>query len=694
MVMMNDTCKIAKLLIVDDEVELMTALTDILNSQGYNATGFSNGRDAIQALKKECYDIVLTDLMMPEMDGISFLRAAQELDSNLVGIIMTGQGTVHTAVESMKMGAFDYILKPFKLPNLLPVLYRAMDARRLKLENIQLREAVEIYELSMVMAYSQDSRMILNKTLDAAIKQCQADEGSIMLPTNDDKELYVAVVRGDGRETIMGERIPMGQKVAGWVASHHESVTIEGCVDDERFRLTRPKSGIQRSISIPIIIGGKIIGILNINFKKEARPLSLGQIKSLNILLNIAGTALQNTRLHEELKKMEAQFFQAQKMEAIGVLASGIAHDFNNILYAMMGYAQMAEKNAPAEIVEYLNEILTAGSRAKDLIGQILTFSRHTDEEKTPVSLEDLIKETLRMIRASLPANVEIKSNISPKAGAVMASFSQMHQVLVNLCTNAGYAMHDTGGVLTIDLKEVMISDSEATSDLELYPGPHVMLSVTDTGCGIDKDSITKIFDPFFTTKPKGEGTGMGLAVVHGIIKSHGGKVTIASEPGKGSAFHIFLPKLESKVDESKEKMTKQKMIGGDERILLVDDEAVLVKMQEKILTSLGYKITSHTQPVLALELFRSDPNAFDLVISDMSMPRMSGVNLAEEIHMIKPDIPVIILSGFIPDIEQEKTSAIGIRSFIQKPASIGQMAGSIREALAIKGGSQYAIQG
>ncbi|MFA6009309.1 MAG: response regulator [Desulfobacteraceae bacterium] len=686
--MMNGTCKIAKLLILDDEVELMTALTDILNSQGYEATGFSNGRDAIQALKKECFDIVLTDLMMPEMDGISFLHAAKEIDSNLVGIIMTGQGTVHTAVESMKMGAFDYILKPFKLPNLLPVLYRAMDTRRLRLENIQLQEAVEIYELSMAMAYSQDSRMILNKTLDAAIKQCHADEGSIMLPTNDDKELYVAVVRGDGRENIMGERIPMGQKVAGWVASHQESVSIEGCAEDERFRFIRPRTDILRSLSIPIIIGGKIIGILNINFKKEVRPLSLGQIKSLNILLNIAGTALQNTRLNDEIKKMESQLYQAQKMEAIGVLAGGIAHDFNNILFAIMGYAQMAEKKAPAEIGEYLHEVLTACNRAKDLIGQILTFSRHTDEEKTSVSLDALIKETLRMIRASLPANVEIKSNISAKKGTVMASFSQMHQVLVNLCTNAGYAMHDTGGILNIDLKEIMISDSEATSDLEIYPGPHLMLTVSDTGCGIDKETIDKIFDPFFTTKPKGEGTGMGLAVVHGIIKSHGGKITVSSEPGKGTTFSILLRKLETKVDESNEKMAKKKIMGGDERILLVDDEAVLSKMQGKILTGLGYKVTTQTQPVAALELFRSDPNGYDLVITDMSMPRMSGMEFAEEIHTIRPDMSVIILSGFIPEIDQEKTRAIGIRNFIQKPASVEHMADSIREALALKGES------
>jgi len=682
--MMNNTSKIAKILIVDDEIELMKALTDILRSQDYDATGFSSGKEAMEALKRDCFDILLTDLMMPEMDGISLLRAAQEIDPNLVGIIMTGQGTVHTAVEAMKIGAFDYILKPFKLPSLLPALYRAMEARRLKLENIQLKEAVEIYELSMIMAYSQDPRLILNKSLDAAINQCQADEGSIMLPTKDGNELYVAAVRGFGRENIMGERIPVGHKIAGWVASSYETVSIEGGVADERFKNVKLRSDILRSISIPMIIGGQIIGVLNLNFIKESRPLSLGQIKSLNILINIAATALQNARLHEEVKKAEAQLYQAQKMEAIGVLAGGIAHDFNNILYAMLGYTQMAEKNAPEEIRDYLKEVLIAGHRAKDLIRQILTFSRHSEEEKSPVRLAPIIKESIKLMRASLPANVEIKSNISTENGTVMASLTQIHQVLINLCTNAGYAMRDNGGVLTIDLKEKIINDSAATSHIDLYPGSYMMLSITDSGIGVDKNIIEKIFDPFFTTKPKGEGTGMGLAVVHGIVKSHGGKITVYSEPGKGTVFHIYLPELKAGVEAVKEKIEKR-IVGGNERILLVDDEEMLAIMQERLMTRLGYKVMIETRPVMALDIFRSDPNAFDLVITDMSMPQMTGVNLAEAIHAIRSDMPVIILSGFIPEYDQEKTRAIGIMDFIQKPVSVDLLAGAIRDALATK---------
>lgn len=682
--MLNDSSKIAKLLIVDDEVELMNALTEILKSQDYETVGFSSGKEALKALKSEYFDVLLTDLMMPEMDGISLLRAAREIDPNLVGIVMTGQGTVHTAVEAMKTGAFDYILKPFKLPNLLPVLYRAMEARRLRLENIQLKEAVEIYELSMAMAYSQDPRMILNKTLDAATRQCQADEGSIMLPTKDEKELYVAAVRGTGREGIMGERVPMGQKIAGWVASSCETVRIEGSVSDEKFKYARPRSDILRSISIPMIIGGKIVGILNLNFKKESRPLSLGQIKSLNILISIAATALQNAKLHEEVKKTEAQLHQAQKMEAIGVLAGGIAHDFNNILYAMLGYTQMAEKNAPEEIGDYLKEVMTAGNRAKDLIKQILTFSRHTEEEKSPVRLVSIIKESVKLMKASLPANIEIRSNISSESGTVMASLSQMHQVLINLCTNAGYAMRDSGGILTIDLKEILVSESQDHSETELYPGSYMLLTISDTGCGIDKGIMDKIFDPFFTTKPKGEGTGMGLAVVHGIIKSHGGKITLSSEQNKGTTFHIFLPQIKATMETVLEKNEKR-IIGGNERILLVDDEEMLAKMQERIMTRLGYKVTTETDPIKALEKFCAEPNAFDLIVTDMSMPKMTGINLAEKIHAKRHDLPIIILSGYIPEIDRETTKAIGIRNFIQKPVSVELLSGAIREALELK---------
>ena len=286
--------KVGHIIVVDDEAELMSALCEMLAGQGYETAGFLTGAEALAVLKEREFDLLLTDLMMPGMDGIELIRAGLEIDPNLIGIIMTGHGTVQTAVEAMKIGAFDYILKPFKLNTLLPLLSRAMQVRNLRLENMQLKETVAIHELGKAIAFSSDLNSILNKIADAALQQCSADEVSIMLPTKSGRELYVAVVRG-GRTENLGEHAPIEQGIAGWVARNRESVVFRGEVNDPRMAPIRPRNDIHTAVSMPMLSQGKLVGVLNVNITKSHRQFTLGQLKALSILVSIIAPILENT---------------------------------------------------------------------------------------------------------------------------------------------------------------------------------------------------------------------------------------------------------------------------------------------------------------------------------------------------------------------------------------------------------------
>lgn len=375
------------------------------------------------------------------------------------------------------------------------------------------------------------------------------------------------------------------------------------------------------------------------------------------------------------------ELVQASKMESIGTLASGIAHDFNNILAAIIGYAELAmsEVSELSLAKEDLEEVLKAGYRAKDLVKQILNFSRKSDGECSPVTLGTVIKESLKMLRSVIPANVHICQNIID-TGTVMVDPTHIHQVLMNICTNAVHAMGEAGGVLTIDLENEDITGNNA-SDQNLPAGRYSRLSISDTGQGMIPEVLDRIFDPYFTTKEPGCGTGLGLTVVQGIVKNFRGAVCCESEPGKGSSFHVYFPRVET-VDGSVEIMEERPLPGGNERILFVDDEPALAKMAERILKSQGYSVVSRTSSRDALEDFRKEPYGFDLVITDMTMPVMTGDRLAQSLMEIRRDIPVILCTGFSEHITEEKAKKIGIREFILKPLKKRELAHAIRKIL------------
>jgi CheY-like chemotaxis protein len=332
-------------------------------------------------------------------------------------------------------------------------------------------------------------------------------------------------------------------------------------------------------------------------------------------------------------------------------------------------------------IKEYLGEILTAAERARDLVKQILTFSRQKSEEQAPINVHIIIKEALKLLRASIPATIEIRRHIDTNCGQVLANPTQIHQIIMNLCTNAYYSMRESGGVLAVTLTSVVIHPNDRIKNIHLAPGRYLRLEVSDTGCGINPDVVSRIFEPYFTTKRLGEGTGLGLSVVHGIVKSHGGDITVYSESARGTTFHVYLPEIE-KITSTESLVNGEPLPRGTESVLIVDDEQAIVRMEEKILHLLGYSVTTCCDPEEALRIFTEDSGRFDLLITDMTMPHMTGAELAEQILKIQSDLPIILCTGYSEIIDREKAIGIGIHDYMMKPVIIYDLARVVRQAL------------
>lgn len=382
-----------------------------------------------------------------------------------------------------------------------------------------------------------------------------------------------------------------------------------------------------------------------------------------------------------ERKDLEEQLRQSHKMEAIGTLAGGIAHDFNNMLGIILGNTELAMDDVPEWNPARLNleEIKTASLRAKDVVRQLLSFARKTDQERKPVKINPIVTGALKLIRSSIPTSIEIRSNIPRDSAIILADPTQINQIMINLCTNAAHAMEEDGGVLEISLDSMTLDESTAQS-YELSPGRYVKLTINDTGHGIDPEIKDRIFDPYFTTREVGEGSGMGLAVVHGIVMNHKGAISVDSEVGKGATFNIFLPIVER--EPVPEVAIDEDLPTGKERVLFVDDEESIVKMGAQRLERLGYQVESTTSPLEALDLFRSKPDKFDLVITDLTMPKMTGDKLVKEILNIRLDMPIIICTGFSKKMDREKARAIGASGYLEKPHEKRNLAEMVRKVL------------
>jgi PAS domain S-box-containing protein len=417
--------------------------------------------------------------------------------------------------------------------------------------------------------------------------------------------------------------------------------------------------------------GIKKDGTIRIIEVSAAKSNYLGESVSLAYLRDIT-----------EYKNLEEQLRHSQKMEAMGVLAGGIAHDFNNILAAIIGFAEMVEEDIPQgkPKVQHVQRVINAASRGKELVQQILAFSRKTERARHPVSLSSIAEETSQLLRASIPTTIDIILNITATSDTILATPVEVQQILMNLATNAAFSMQEKGGVLRLSIKDIRIDPHSPFLEAEMIPGEYLQLEVGDTGLGMTHEVMERIFEPFFTTREVGKGTGMGLAVVYGIVKSLHGSIKVESEPGVGSTFSIYIPKIQDNAQT--ERFVSELSLRGKERVLFVDDEEFLVEWAKALLERLGYEVVALNDSTKAIEAFSTEPDVFDLVITDQTMPGITGLQLAREIRKIRPEIPIIICTGHSDAVTVDKLEEIGVRELLMKPLTRKELAESIHRVL------------
>jgi len=554
--------------------------------------------------------------------------------------LITGKGDEEIAVKALKLGAFDYVTKIqgylFKLPSVIENAYYSM---RLTREHEALLESASRYRSLF-------------------------------------EENHLAMLLTDPENGHIVDANSAASRFYGWSKEELKQKTIHEIN-------TLPTEELNKEIDI--VLDRKQDYFL---FKHQRSDGSICDVEVYSGPIELEGRHLiysmiynitERLKIQKEKELLQKQLIQAQKMESFGQLAGGIAHDFNNILSSIIGFTELAlgqvQNGSPIE--DDLQEVYSAGKRAKDLVKQILAFARQSDEEIKPIQISLIIEEVFKLIKASTPANIQIQYDYDSEA-SIMGNGTQIHQVVMNLCTNAIHAMENKGGILKISLSDV-INPSE-TSKLNLKSDCYLKLNISDTGMGIPAEIIDTIFEPYFTTKALGEGTGMGLAMVHGIIEGYGGKICVKSEIDKGSIFTIYLPItgecLPHLLFES-ERLEK-----GSEKILFIDDEISIAKMGEKMLSRLGYSVTTMTSSVEALDLFKKKAKEFDLIITDMTMPSMTGDILGKKILKIRPDIPIILCTGFSRIMSDKQADDIGIKAFVHKPIVQNDLARTVRQVL------------
>lgn len=405
----------------------------------------------------------------------------------------------------------------------------------------------------------------------------------------------------------------------------------------------------------------------------------------VGFISSLANRSYRQMVAEEALREKQSQLQQTQKMEAIGTLAGGVAHDFNNILSAIIGFTELTllQQDENANIRKNLEYILSAAARAKDLTQQILMFSRKGDEQRKLFDVHTVILEASKLLRKTIPSSIALHLDIDASTGTVMADSTQIHQVVMNLCTNAFHALPEQGGEISIGLKSITVDASKMADVPSLNLGNYAQLTIADTGLGIDEDLLARIYEPFYTTKKPGEGTGMGLSVVHGIVNNHGGEIVVNSTLGKGTTFRVFLPLVAESAADKKLALDDAETLRGSEHILFVDDEAILTELGKATLEAFGYQVTASTSSLEALSLFESDPNRYDLIVTDQTMPNMTGDILATQALLIRPDIPIIICTGHSAIMDAGKVKDLGIRALLMKPLESRVLIREIRKSLA-----------
>ena len=549
-----------------------------------------------------------------------------------------------------------------------------------------------VMDLGTLVNSSLNLVEVLDLILENTNEVTHSTASTLMLLDEKTGDLVFSVPTGPNAKKLIDIRIKRGQGIAGWVVEHEKSVLVPDVKKDPRFYSEIDNStGFETKsiLAVPMKVKNKLIGVLEVINKKNGSAFTEEDELLLVIFASHAAMAIENARLYSELrdrledeKNLHRKLAEANKILALGQMASGVAHDFNNILGAIMGYSEMTMIDMPQNHVarHNLSQILKASHRAKDVVQQILAYTRKHELERKVIDLKEVTNEALKFIRASIPSTIEIRAQIPKEPCIITANATMIHQIIMNLCTNAHHAMLDQAGILSLSLECLDLRTISEMVDDDLKPGRYIKLSVADTGIGMPPEIIDRIFDPYFTTKEIGVGTGLGLSVVQGIVKSHNGAIKVDSKSGNGTTFDIFLPSVG--IEQAIEVEDHQYIPHGNERILFVDDEELLVELGKQMLKHLGYSVVATTDPQEALKLFEKEKDAIDLIITDLTMPNMTGDILVKKILQIKPNLPIIMCTGFSESIDQKRVVELGIRSLLEKPIQVSDMANTIRKFL------------
>jgi PAS domain S-box-containing protein len=759
-----------RLLLVEDSENDADLVLRELRRAGFVpvATRVETAEAMRAALRAEPWDLILADYNLPSFTGLEALDLYHESGLDIPFLVVSGTIGEELAVEAMRAGAHDYLLKG-NLARLGPAITRELRETQLRRERRQdLDRLVTSEQRFTTIFHDSPVAILISDVVDGRVIDANAAALALSGYTRDEVighdtvELGVfanpeerrhlvrqALDRRPGNAFEHRTRNKRGESVTILISfsllaldgqnrllSIVQDITARKRAEDtlreseERYRLLVENSHdliaevdargtiLFASSNHEAITGYTPAELMGTSFFAHLPPEELPTLQAKfagdcqkcqyryhvrpgawhwfeSSRRNFRTTAgeervvivtrdITETRRAEEARKnLEGQLHQAQKMEAIGTLAGGIAHDFNNILTGILGNVQLAEFDLASEhpARAYLSDALKACNRARDLVAQILTFSRRREQQRVVTRLGPVIKEALRLLRASLPATIDIRLDIDDDSPPVLCDPTQMHQVLMNLGANAAYAMREAGGVLAVSLRAVEVESAMIAQHPQLRTGRTVCLSVRDSGCGMDAATRERIFEPFFTTKAPGEGTGLGLAVVHGIVLNHEGVIGVDSQPGAGTVFHLYFPVIAT----AESKSTAEPGLlprGRGERILLVDDEPAVVLIGGRMLARLGYRPLAFTSSTEALAAYRADPAGIDLVLTDSTMPDITGVELARQVYALRPGLPLVITSGHLRTDDVDQARQFGVHCFVEKPFSLSTLAETLHQAL------------
>jgi PAS domain S-box-containing protein len=662
-------------LIVDDDAISLSLLNELLTDSGYFVRAVDSGSMAIKWFQEQAPDIILLDVQMPEMDGYEVCRRIKS-DPSAVDIpilFVSAYGKSIDKAACFDVGGVDFITKPIDTAEVLARINHHLTLHRLHqdLEGLVKQRTEELVSANRQLRAEITERKRTAAALagEKALLRCVMDSIPDHIFFKDNEGAYLGCNKAYAAYTGMSQEEKSGR--TDFDIFSKETAEFYQRKDQELLSSAKP-ARYEEWVTYP-----------------DNRKVLLDTLKTpyygpdgeMLGLVAISRDITEIKQAEEERLNLSRQLRQTQKLEAIGTLAGGIAHDFNNILSSIIGFTELAMDDAPkgSALEDNLQEVYLAGKRAKELVKQILTFARKPKEVHQPVNVGMIAIEVLKLLRASIPVSIDIKHDIQSEA-MVMSDPTQIHQVFLNLCTNAAQSMEERGGKLMVQVKDITISDDFPAQIASIRPGRYVRIKVVDTGVGISEKALDLVFEPYFSTKTSKEGTGLGLSVVHGIVKSCGGEIHIASTESKGSVFTVYLPI--AKGCGRTPKLVDNDYPGGVESILVVDDEMAIVKTQGSILERQGYTVTLCTNSQAALALFRTEPHRFDLVLTDMTMPMLSGELMAQEMRLIRPDIPIILCTGYHKQMSANQALEKGFDAYEMKPLTRTVLLETVRRVL------------